>query len=231
MMPAAVTDVLARIAEISAPPVAATRFASMLAPAMATATPTTAASAASTATATTTTGTGNDDSVAQQATVVARAGGPTTDPATDTTVPVAPGALPAGAAQYGSLIDAAATKNGVDPKLLTALVWTESSFHPEVVSPSGAIGLAQLMPATAATLGVDPTDPAQNLDGAARFLAGLQKQFGRADLALAAYNAGPAAVQHAVGTGAAADAVPGAGYAATVLSRYRALGGSSVEAS
>jgi soluble lytic murein transglycosylase-like protein len=230
MMPAAVTDVLARIAEISAPPAAATRFASMLVPAMATATPTAAASADSTAAATTT-GTGTDDSVAQQATVVARAGGPTTDATTDTTVPVAPGALPAGAAQYGSLIDAAAKKNGVDPKLLTALVWTESSFHPEVVSPSGAIGLAQLMPSTAATLGVDPTDPAQNLDGAARFLAGLQKQFGRSDLALAAYNAGPAAVQHAVDAGTAVGAVPGAGYATTVLSRYRALGGSSVEAS
>lgn len=62
------------------------------------------------------------------------------------------------------------------------------------VSPKGAIGLAQLMPATARMLGVDPWDPVQNLEGGARYLAAQYRRFGSWRLALAAYNAGPAAV-------------------------------------
>lgn len=74
------------------------------------------------------------------------------------------------------------------------LIQQESSFRPDVVSPKGAIGLGQLMPATAKELGVDPTDPMQNLEGAAKYLSQQLKRFGDPSLALAAYNAGPTRV-------------------------------------
>ncbi len=99
-----------------------------------------------------------------------------------------------------AMIVAAANKNGIDPKLFEALVWQESSFNPLARSSKGAMGLTQLMPATAQALGVDPSDPAQNLDGGARYLSQLMKRFnGVPELALAAYNAGPSRVQQANG--------------------------------
>lgn len=77
-------------------------------------------------------------------------------------------------------------------RLFTELVRAESAFNPRALSPKGAQGLGQLMPATARTLGVtDPWDPVQNLDGAARYLCAQLERFGDARLALAAYNAGP----------------------------------------
>jgi hypothetical protein len=104
-------------------------------------------------------------------------------------------ALPPGGRQYAAAIQAAAAKAGVDPKLLAALTWSESGFRADAVSGAGAIGLTQLMPGTAAGMGVDPTDPVQNLEGGAKYLAVQLKRFGgRVDLALAAYNAGPTAV-------------------------------------
>nr|WP_254684037.1 lytic transglycosylase domain-containing protein [Phaeobacter inhibens] len=72
-----------------------------------------------------------------------------------------------------------------------ALVEAESSYNPTAVSPKGAYGLGQLMPDTALELGVDPRDPSQNLDGAARYLLAQLATFKDIDLALAAYNAGP----------------------------------------
>ncbi|MCD2313849.1 lytic transglycosylase domain-containing protein [Pseudosulfitobacter pseudonitzschiae] len=75
--------------------------------------------------------------------------------------------------------------------LLRALVEAESSYIPTSVSPKGAYGLGQLMPGTARALGVDPRDPSQNLDGAARYLLAQLATFKDIDLALAAYNAGP----------------------------------------
>ena len=75
--------------------------------------------------------------------------------------------------------------------LFRALVETESSYNPTAVSPKGAYGLGQLMPDTARALGVDPHDPSQNLDGAARYLLEQLATFKDIDLALAAYNAGP----------------------------------------
>lgn len=90
----------------------------------------------------------------------------------------------------------AAQAAGVDPDLFLRLVQQESSFRPNIVSPMGATGLAQLMPATAAELGVDPTDPIQNLAGGARYLRQQLDTFGGDPyLALAAYNAGAGNVQ------------------------------------
>ena len=87
--------------------------------------------------------------------------------------------------------------NGVDPALLTGLIRQESNFDPAARSGAGAVGLTQLMPATAAGLGVaDPTDPAQAIEGGARYLRAQLDRFGGDEAkALAAYNAGPGAVQ------------------------------------
>ena len=97
---------------------------------------------------------------------------------------------------YSELFAAAGARYGVDPALLSAVAKVESGYDPSAVSPAGARGLMQLMPGTARSLGVDPDDPAQAVDGAARMLSGLLTQFGgRVDLALAGYNAGAGAVQ------------------------------------
>jgi soluble lytic murein transglycosylase-like protein len=98
---------------------------------------------------------------------------------------------------YLNEITAAATKYGVDPALLAGLVKAESNFNPKAQSGVGAKGLTQLMDATARGLGVTNSfDVQQSLDGGAKFLGGLLKQFhGDQSLALAAYNAGPGAVQ------------------------------------
>lgn len=98
---------------------------------------------------------------------------------------------------YRDEIIAAAKRHGIDPALLAAVVKQESNFNPQAHSAVGAKGLTQLMDATARGLGVsDPYDPAQALDGGAKFLSGLLKQFGGdTTRAIAAYNAGPGAVK------------------------------------
>lgn len=84
----------------------------------------------------------------------------------------------------------------LDTNMLIAIVTVESSWHTHAVSSAGAIGLGQLMPGTAAGLGVNPRDPTQNLLGAARYLRGLLQRYGphHYDWVFAAYNAGPHAV-------------------------------------
>ena len=89
----------------------------------------------------------------------------------------------------------AADKHGIPQDLFLRLVYQESRFNPNAISHAGAIGLAQLMPGTAADLRVDPTNPAQNLEGGARYLRQQYEEFGTWRLALAAYNAGPGAVK------------------------------------
>ncbi|WP_435746837.1 transglycosylase SLT domain-containing protein [Nocardioides sp. SYSU DS0663] len=99
------------------------------------------------------------------------------------------------AVPYADLFNRAAATYGVDAGLLSAIARQESGFRPDAVSPAGAQGLMQLMPATARGLGVgDPFDPSQAVDGAARLMRDLLDRFGRTDHALAAYNAGPGAV-------------------------------------
>jgi soluble lytic murein transglycosylase-like protein len=101
--------------------------------------------------------------------------------------------------KYLPMAKAAAKKHGVPEDLFLRLVQQESGWNQGALSIKGAIGLAQLMPGTAERLGVDPNDAAQNLDGGARYLAMMYSRFGSWKLALAAYNAGPGAVEDAGG--------------------------------
>jgi len=93
-------------------------------------------------------------------------------------------------------LDRAGSAAGVSPLLLEAIAWTESRFRTDAVSPKGAQGVMQLMPATAAQLGVDPTHRDANIAGGARYLRELLETFnGNLEFAVAAYNAGPNAVR------------------------------------
>lgn len=100
-----------------------------------------------------------------------------------------------GAAPYQQMFDAATAKHGLPRGLLSAVAKTESAYNPKAVSGAGARGLMQIMPGTARDLRVDPMNPAQAVDGAARLLASHLKTFGSVPLALAAYNAGPGNVK------------------------------------
>lgn len=116
---------------------------------------------------------------------------------------VSPAPVPA---QYAVALTKAASAANISPALLSALVWQESRWNAQAVSRKGAIGLAQLMPATARDLGVNPMDPVANLNGGARYLRQLLDQFdGNVEKALAAYNAGAARVRNAGGVPAIAE--------------------------
>jgi hypothetical protein len=94
------------------------------------------------------------------------------------------------------LADRAAERYGLPRRLVRSVMQAESGFAAQAVSPKGAIGLMQLMPATAQSLGADPHDPAANVDAGARYLRELLEKYnGGLRHALAAYNAGPAAVE------------------------------------
>lgn len=105
----------------------------------------------------------------------------------------------AAARPFAALFAAAGAAHGVDPELLAAVAQVESGYRPDARSSAGAVGLMQFMPATAASLGVDPWDPASAVDGAARLLRSLTDRFGSVDMALAAYNIGPGALAAAGG--------------------------------
>ena len=100
-----------------------------------------------------------------------------------------------GAHEFDSVIDRASQRYGVDSSLIRSVISAESGFDPQASSPKGAMGLMQLMPDTARVLGVkDAYDPEQNIRGGAKYLRDMLRKFGAVEKALAAYNAGPAAV-------------------------------------
>lgn len=101
------------------------------------------------------------------------------------------------AGSFESIIQKASAKYGVDADLVKAVIQNESAYDPEAVSSAGALGLMQLMPATAASLGVEnPLDPEENIEGGVKLLRELLNQFGgNLTNTVAAYNAGAGAVQ------------------------------------
>ncbi len=122
---------------------------------------------------------------------------------------------------FRDAVAAAAAVHGLDPKLLHALVVTESAYRTDAVSPVGAAGLTQLMPATALELGVrNRFDPAENLRGGAEYLARQILRFRDLRLALAAYNAGPGRVAR---LGRVPDIAETRAYVDTVIACYLAL--------
>ena len=104
--------------------------------------------------------------------------------------------MPLADQNLSTLIEAAARKYKVDPKLVAAVAEVESNGNQEAVSSAGAIGVMQLMPDTAASLGVDPYNKQQNIEGGAKYLRQMLDTFGGdTKKAVAAYNAGPGAVK------------------------------------
>ena len=99
--------------------------------------------------------------------------------------------------EYDSVIEQASERYGIDPAVLHGLIQQESGFDPSAQSSAGASGLTQLMPGTASSMGVsNPLNPTESIEGGARYLSQLMSQFGgNTEDALAAYNAGPGAVQ------------------------------------
>lgn len=115
------------------------------------------------------------------------------------TLPSVPGTTRMGGVSvpntYVSTIEQAAQANGIPPQLLAALLHQESGFNPAAVSSAGAIGIAQFMPSTASGMGINPSDPTQAINGAAKLIGEYTQRFGNYADALAAYNAGPGAVE------------------------------------
>ena len=123
---------------------------------------------------------------------------------------------------YLPLIREAELRYRLPPRLLQALIWAESRFNPLAVSPVGAAGLTQLMPATARELGVaNRHDPRENIEGGARYLRQMLDRFGSVHLALAAYNAGPGAVTKAGGIPKNRETPA---YVSSVIARWMAYG-------
>ncbi len=120
-----------------------------------------------------------------------------------------------------AVVSANAAAYSIDPALVRSIVEAESGFDPRAISPAGARGLMQLMPETARSLGVvDAYDPSENVRGGTRYLRGLLDRFGDVRLAVAAYNAGPSAVERFGGVPPFPETQR---YVRRVLARYRQL--------
>lgn len=122
-------------------------------------------------------------------------------------------------ATYYNQVVWSATAHNIRPELLAAALYSESNFNPKAESPAGAIGIAQFEPKTAASLGIDPTNADQSIDGMAKLLSQYEQQFGSESLALAAYNAGPGAVE------SAGNQVPNIAETQNYVSKILALAG------
>lgn len=133
-------------------------------------------------------------------------------------LPYAPHAL--NPAQLHALVSDASSRNGVSPGLVNAVVMAESAGNPSAISTAGAQGLMQLMPGTSASCGIsNPFDPVQNIDCGTRYLHGLLERYNNnVELAVAAYNAGPGAVDEYHGVPPYAET---RAYVSRVLTAYR----------
>lgn len=100
---------------------------------------------------------------------------------------------------YQNYANGVAFEYQIPPELFASLITQESNWKPNVVSSAGAIGIAQFMPKTAESMGVNPEDPYSSLDGAGKYLSDLYRRFGTWEKAIAAYNSGPSAVAEANG--------------------------------
>ncbi len=120
--------------------------------------------------------------------------------------------------ELGRVIERVSKNQGVDEQLVRAVIETESGFDPDAVSKKGARGLMQLMPDTAAQLEVNPDEPTQNIEGGVRYLGRLMDRFDTLEEALAAYNAGPEAVESAGGVPPFPETQK---YVKSVLERFR----------
>ena len=135
---------------------------------------------------------------------------------------VAPAAAPV-AKTPRELVEEAALKAGLPPAIVHSVAKAESGYRQNAISPKGAIGLMQLMPGTAAELDADPHDPAQNTEAGAKYLAQLLTKYdGDVAKALAAYNAGPGAVDRYHGVPPYAET---RSYVNRVISNYKKMGG------
>ena len=125
--------------------------------------------------------------------------------------------VPAPPEETAQAIHAAAERHQVDERLVTAVAWRESGFNPHAVSRKGARGTMQLMPETARRLGVDAADPAANIEGGVQYLSSMMHRFGGDQAkALAAYNAGPGAVERYGGVPPYAETIA---YVGSILAR------------
>lgn len=122
-------------------------------------------------------------------------------------------------AKYLPIVLAASARYGVPPAFLAAQIDAESGFNPNAVSPAGAIGIAQFMPSTAKSMGVDPNNPTSAINGMAKLMAHYRKEYGSWEKALYAYHGGP---------GARDDPGPaGQAYAKKILGKVGSLVGES----
>jgi soluble lytic murein transglycosylase len=129
-------------------------------------------------------------------------------------------------ADWAAWIAEHAASQGIDARLVQSVIQAESAYNPRAVSRRGAMGLMQLMPATARLLAVsEPFDPEQNIRGGVAYLRKMVDEFGSVELALAAYNAGPGAVRRHGGVPPFAET---RAYVRTVLALYRGSGGSTI---
>jgi soluble lytic murein transglycosylase-like protein len=138
------------------------------------------------------------------------------------------GPMRATPAEIAREIQAASLRHSISAPLIEAVAWQESRFNQSAVSPKGAMGVMQLMPATARQLGVDARDVASNIEGGALYLSQMLQRFeGDVPRALAAYNAGPEAVQRYGGIPPYAETQA---YVRAILGRLGAVGGLGVHA-
>lgn len=100
---------------------------------------------------------------------------------------------------YAALFESAGARHGIPPRVLAAVGYVESRFRTDAISSAGAVGMMQFLPGTAASMGVDPYDPASAIDGAARYLRHGLDRFGSLEEAIAAYNVGPGTISRAGG--------------------------------